>query len=497
MTMSHNPGRVLARRDMLLASGLAAVAAATPSCAQSPATSPAPLPSAVVEGASAKAFGAVGDGQYHPLSDRFGTLAEARAIYPFATRLDQSLDWAGIQAAIDAVEASGGTATIPVGRFIISDSLKVPSGVTLRGEARNGSIVDNQNRRLDAPQIVNKDPVAFVYATIRDLTLHGGTHAIRVHATREVAGIVIEGITANLQTEGSIVFSSMQTTVIRDCHLMDGRYGISVESFPCNSVHVDNTRLGRHSDASIRLRGVDGFVMWGGSIEAGGVAGRATIDIETGGAYANAIQFQNVYFENTHEILLRSRGARTIGFYGCKVTGTEAAGRGLAAYRFDCGDDLISFGDNHWSFATSGPVNMLIEGRNDGLGGYGNLWSARNGRTVRLESRRFSLAEARRGMFAVDFGGGAGRAWGNLELVLDAGDARPLRRLSLPVDLAVVESGATALAVSIVGDMQLVSTLVDGRPRIAVRTGATGYRRLWFRLDLSADTVSAMTVSVL
>lgn len=488
-------GAVLARRDMLLASGLGIALVAAPSCAQTPALPATPK---MTEGASARAFGAIGDGQYHALSTRFQTLAAAQAVYPFVARLDQSIDWAGIQAAIDSVEASGGTATIPVGRFLISDSIRLPSGVTLRGEARNGSIVDNQNHRLDAPQIVNKDPAAFLYATIRDLTLHGGTHAIKIRATKEVAGVVIEALTTNFQTQASIVFSSMQTSVIRDCHLMDGQHGLSVEGFPCNSVHLENTRLGRHSNASIRLRGVDGFVMHGGSIEAGGMPDRATIDIETGGAYANAVHFQNVYFENTHEVLLRSRGARSVSFLGCKITGTGALGRGMEAYRFDCGNDLIVFADNHWDRPTAGPGAMLLHGRNDGLGGNGTLWSERSGRSVALESRRFSMDEARKGLFTIDFGGQDGRAYGSLGLRLDAGDGRPIRRLELPLDVATDPQGIRVAPIS-ADDIHLTATVAEKMVRIAVRTGASAasYQGLWFRLDMSAHTPGAMGVSVL
>jgi hypothetical protein len=48
-----------------------------------------------------KAYGAIGDGGLHPLSDTFSTLAAAQAVYPHATSLTQTTDWAGIQAAIN------------------------------------------------------------------------------------------------------------------------------------------------------------------------------------------------------------------------------------------------------------------------------------------------------------------------------------------------------------------------------------------------------------
>ncbi|HHE4676314.1 TPA: phage head-binding domain-containing protein [Proteus mirabilis] len=44
-------------------------------------------------------FGAIGDGVYHPLSERFDSLSEAQETYPHVTSLDQSIDWAACQAA--------------------------------------------------------------------------------------------------------------------------------------------------------------------------------------------------------------------------------------------------------------------------------------------------------------------------------------------------------------------------------------------------------------
>ncbi|HEJ4593901.1 TPA: hypothetical protein SL578_003868 [Pseudomonas aeruginosa] len=62
--------------------------------------------------ANVKDYGAIADGAYHPLSERFATLAEAQAVYPHATALTDSIDWAAYQAAINSgaphVHAPGG-----------------------------------------------------------------------------------------------------------------------------------------------------------------------------------------------------------------------------------------------------------------------------------------------------------------------------------------------------------------------------------------------------
>lgn len=44
-------------------------------------------------------FGAIGDGTVHLLSERYLTLSDAQAVYPFVTSLTQTIDWAACQAA--------------------------------------------------------------------------------------------------------------------------------------------------------------------------------------------------------------------------------------------------------------------------------------------------------------------------------------------------------------------------------------------------------------
>ncbi|WP_427003656.1 hypothetical protein [Pantoea eucrina] len=52
-------------------------------------------------------FGAIGDGKAHPLSERYGTLAAAQAVYTFVTALTQTIDWAACQAAENYARGKG------------------------------------------------------------------------------------------------------------------------------------------------------------------------------------------------------------------------------------------------------------------------------------------------------------------------------------------------------------------------------------------------------
>lgn len=67
-----------------------------------------------------KTFGAIGDGQSHPLSEFFPTLATAQMKFPNATSLTNEVDELAIQAAIDyCFDSGGGTVLLPAGTYVL------------------------------------------------------------------------------------------------------------------------------------------------------------------------------------------------------------------------------------------------------------------------------------------------------------------------------------------------------------------------------------------
>ncbi|HCL3567100.1 TPA: hypothetical protein N2A92_003113 [Pseudomonas aeruginosa] len=81
--------------------------------------------------ANVKDYGAIADGAYHPLSERFATLEDAQAVYPFVTSLSQSIDWAAAQAALNA-----GTPRVhfPGYRYVLNEDLSRTTSVILAGD---------------------------------------------------------------------------------------------------------------------------------------------------------------------------------------------------------------------------------------------------------------------------------------------------------------------------------------------------------------------------
>jgi hypothetical protein len=71
------------------------------------------------ESVSIKDFGAIGDGNLHPLSERFASLSLAQAVYPFATSLTNSIDWAALQAGIHYCAGGIASLYIPKGTYVL------------------------------------------------------------------------------------------------------------------------------------------------------------------------------------------------------------------------------------------------------------------------------------------------------------------------------------------------------------------------------------------
>lgn len=80
-------------------------------------------------------FGAVGDGASHQLSTRYATLAEAQAVYPHAVALTDEIDWAAIQAAINAASLQSPVGYIYCNRgsFILNRQLVATKTIGIGG----------------------------------------------------------------------------------------------------------------------------------------------------------------------------------------------------------------------------------------------------------------------------------------------------------------------------------------------------------------------------
>lgn len=112
-------------------------------------------------------FGAHWDGSLHPLSERYATLAEAKAVYPFVTSLTQSTDYAAIQAACNTKK----TVLIPNGSGFVNATIFFNNSVRIVGENTN-----NINR---AQSFISVDGNISLFALAQGSSA-GGTKMIQI-----------------------------------------------------------------------------------------------------------------------------------------------------------------------------------------------------------------------------------------------------------------------------------------------------------------------------
>lgn len=166
------------------------------------------LSSRLLETYYAKDFGAIGDNNYHPVSEwiipgvrgRFANLAALQVVYPHVTSTTDAIDWAGIQAAL--TRGAGQRIELGVGTFILNKTLIMAQNSVLNGSSRNKTIIKRTGDYGDTLQVGGEFPNAAYAYQIRNIWfMHGTTAAGALDApiTQESAHI------RAFRSQGSII----------------------------------------------------------------------------------------------------------------------------------------------------------------------------------------------------------------------------------------------------------------------------------------------------
>jgi len=163
------------------------------------------------ERVSVKDFGAIGDGNQHPLSEFFTTLVEAQASYPHVTSLTQSKDWAAFQAAVNYITNiprwdnpfERNTATnrpnlfIPAGTYLISDTVSILSEIKICGEGLRVSACI-----LDSASDIPLFEFGVFNTTITDPWTNGGNNVRWAHIADLTLGNNYRVFPASISSKG-------------------------------------------------------------------------------------------------------------------------------------------------------------------------------------------------------------------------------------------------------------------------------------------------------
>ena len=145
-----------------------------------------------------KDFGAIGDGKLHLLSEKYNNLEEAQKVYPFATSLNDSIDWCAIQYCLNNFK----NVFIPQGTFILNNTLIMPFNIRMFGINNSQSILKYTSDVYRLPSI--QYGTEYSYGE-----MYGSIERIGIYALNPA-----------LPPYGIIAYSSLKVEMVRGFELL-------------------------------------------------------------------------------------------------------------------------------------------------------------------------------------------------------------------------------------------------------------------------------------
>jgi hypothetical protein len=251
--------------------------------------------------------GAYGDTNPHPLSERFDSLAAARAAYPGVpiVALTDRSDGVAMQAAIRRAARlalpgfEGGYETRAIvlmraGRYLPTRTLRLPNSVKLMGAGGGATIIDAQNFTVDGPLIVNDTPGS-VDMQLEGFSIHGGTHAVKIDSgsNGQVNSLSFRDVQMRLQTDKCFEANRLlQLAYFDRCVFSGAPYGFYAPGWTTNAVTLLNCGFEDISWIPLTLRSAEAVNIIGGRFEAGGNSAIAKL---TGRINGTTLTVENAY----------------------------------------------------------------------------------------------------------------------------------------------------------------------------------------------------------
>lgn len=194
-----------------------------------------------------KDFGAIGDNASHPLSGTYASLGAAQADYPHATSLTQEIDWAAIQACINACNALGGAMAFgPAGDYINgADTLTMKKWVTLQGSGKLATEIKYSGTGDAMRKVERVNSSVAVHTSVRDLGITMTNASATGGCYVDVGGTFAELLNVAL-TGGKfgVVFDQTELSTIRGCDIeaqLAGGAGVWLVNGPDHSPGITLT----------------------------------------------------------------------------------------------------------------------------------------------------------------------------------------------------------------------------------------------------------------
>jgi hypothetical protein len=209
---------------------------------------------------------AITDGQSHPLSSCYSTLADARRRYPESSELGQEYAQAVIQSALDSMGAAGGTIILPCGVYLANTAIRITDNKTLQGSGDCTVLKKSGNDSL--------------------LFLTGSSPILR--------DVLVDGSKDQGHNGIDVAVNGATGAVIRDCTIINaGSNGISIYRSTKTVVRSDRLRENGHT-AILALQNVDSSSIQDNDIDIPASANEAAQGVQFRSNIAGATADRNV-----------------------------------------------------------------------------------------------------------------------------------------------------------------------------------------------------------
>ena len=200
---------------------------------------------------SVKDFGAIGDGNSHPLSDFYPSLAAAQIDYPAATSLTNQIDDIAINAAIVYAQSAKASVEIPYGIFL-ARQITVYTDTVIVGQGRNATVLK---------QVIGSN-VDLIYGANSNANWGSGSPSNIVNGCT-IVGLTLDGQWNNGagNTAGSGIAVYGARPIWQDVFIKNvAEYGMRTEYNPTSSIGADAfTMEGELRNIRIDVCGKHGF----------------------------------------------------------------------------------------------------------------------------------------------------------------------------------------------------------------------------------------------
>lgn len=260
-----------------------------------------------------RAYGLIGDGTSHPLSETYATLAAAQAVFPFATALSQEIDYAAAQRAINDAIAAKGRVELPAGEIELgADGLLVDgSTIDIHGAGYRNTVLNyaGSGAAVAFNSGAGVATTGFSAGDFRIQCADVGAYGVSLGAP-SAAPVAALGMFENILASGAATagwrLRAAQECLFINCSGEDGAIGMLIEYDGATAANTTDSlwiggRFRNNAAEGVQHTQGVGMRFVGTTVESNGKEGYSLVAPGDGTASNNLLSLVDCWFEQNNK----------------------------------------------------------------------------------------------------------------------------------------------------------------------------------------------------